>query len=261
MTTLVMDESGNTQQTIAVGLVSIPRKEIPKINELMRINPDDPHEIRILYDKKSHGEFKYADLRNAFRQTQLGVYDEFLRKKLTAVSQLDVEAYLTVFPNPNDNGERLNRLLSESQDLLIKWGLQNPGAAFSKDLEIFVDQQVFPEPFLFQYYRRRGRIYCELFPRRFLKESVKESTSSPLSRIPTDRENLVEIRDANSRTLKSIQLTDLLVGCAREHFARNEPAYFPIVRRLFHKEHMRIQVTDYKSAERGFISSRRLKKW
>lgn len=103
-----------------------------------------PKEIQILYEKKSEGEFKYTDLRNAYRQTKLDVYDEFLRKKLREISQLDVKTYLTVFPNPKDNKERLDRLLRESEDLLHKWAHQNQESAFSKELEILVDQQVFP---------------------------------------------------------------------------------------------------------------------
>lgn len=100
-------------------------------------------------------------------------------------------------------------------------------------------------------------MYCELIPKRLLEEDGKTKW------IPTDKENIVEIRDANSKTMKSIQLTDLLVGCAREHYARGIDEYFPIVKGLFKKDRMRIQTTDYVYAhsERGFLSPKRLKKW
>lgn len=251
-TTVAMDESGNTQQFIAVGLVNIPGKEIPKINSILTLKQNDPKEIHTLYEKKSEGEFKYTDLRNAFRQTRLDVFDDFLKEKLRQINQLDVATYLTVFPNPKNNEERRSRLLRESEDLLHKWAHQNPEAAFSHELEIIVDQQVFPETYVFEYYNRRSRLHCELIPKRNLFD--KKNTKW----IPTDRENSVEIKDANSKVFKSIQLTDLLVGCAREFYALNVGEYFPLVKRLFSKERSRIQLEAYTYSARGMIDP---KKW
>lgn len=253
-TILAMDESGNTQPIIAVGLVSIPYNEIPKINSIFSIIDADPIEIKVLYEKKSEGEFRYTDLRTAFVKTRLEVYDNFLKQKLVEISKLDVQAYISIFPNPNNNEERLQRLLREAQDLLHKWAHQNKEAAFSKELEINVDQQVFPETYLFQYCYWRNQYRCELIPKKLITE---EKTR----KIYPEKENTIQITDANSKTLKSIQLTDLLVGCAREYYVRKIRDYFEIVKNLFRKEHMRIQLTDYSPAKRGFIPSSELPNW
>ncbi len=249
---VAMDESGNTQKIIAIGLVSIPYKEISKINLIFSLSEKDPHEIQVLYNKKSGGEFKYVDLRNAFRQTRLDVYDIFLKQKLKQLASLDVSVYLSVFPNPGDNSIRFQRFKKEAEDLLHKWAHQNKELAFSKQLEILVDQQVFPEQYLFQYFCRRNQYHCYLFPKRLVDDS---------KRIFTDRENSVIVRDVNSKTHNVIQLTDLLVGCAREHYALNIQEYFEIVKPLFKKEHSRIQLTEYHESERGFIPSKQLGKW
>ncbi len=253
-TTVVMDESGNTQEIIAIGLVSIPRKEIPPVNSLLSLASGDPEEIRTLYSEKSHGEFKYSDLRNAFRHTQLKVYDTFLKQKLAETSKLNIQAYLSVFPKSENNEERLGRLVHEAENLLHSWSHENKYEALSKDLEIIVDQQVFPETYLFQYYFRRGQYNCELFPNRLLKEGNTK-------KIYADKENAVEIRDGNSKTFKTLQLADLLVGCAREYYALNTKEFFPIVKNLFKREHMRVQLENYRFAGRGFIGNRKLDKW
>lgn len=249
-----MDESGNTQQVIAVGLVSIPQKEIPEINRVFSITSADPKEIQVLYEKKSRGEFKYSDLRNAFRQTQLEVYDEFLRRKLKEISSLRVSAYSSVFPNPMENDERLARLTREAEDLLHKWAHQNKEAALSRELEILVDQQVLPEPYLFQYYLRRGQYHCSLLRKRIVDEGETRA-------IHGDRENSVHIKDVNSKSFKSVQLADFIVGCAREHFALGTEGYYEIIRNLLPKEHLRIQTRGYSPSARGFISGRELAKW
>ena len=254
MTTLAMDESGNTQQIIAVALASIPKKEIPKINSIFTLSAADPPEIQTLYNKKSLGEFKYTDLREAFRKTQLEVYDVFLKQKLKEICSLKIQVYLSVFPNAETNDERQKRFLREAQDLLHKWAHQNKDEAFSKDLEILADQQLFPEKYVFEYYRRRGRDSSELIPKKAIEDGKTR-------RVYTDRENTVEIQDANSKTMKSIQLTDFLVGCAREHYALKVNDYFRIISPLFKKEHMRVQLTDYKVSERGFLNEKKLREW
>ncbi len=253
-TILAMDESGNTHQIAAIALASIPYNKLPKINELFSLSKSDPEEIHILYTKKSNGEFKYTDLRNAFRQTQLQVYDNFLREKLKEIRKLDIQVYLSVFPNAENNEERLNRLVREAQDLLLKWAHQNQEAAFSKELEINADQQIFPEKYIFQYYFRRGRYICQLFPNRYLKEEKVE-------KIYADKENAVEIKDQNSKSIRSIQLSDILVGCARENFVTNVTDYFELIKPLFKKEHMQVQLDNYQYSKRGFINFKKLGEW
>ncbi|MFH1199956.1 MAG: DUF3800 domain-containing protein [Candidatus Micrarchaeota archaeon] len=254
MATVAMDESGNTQKIIGVGLVSIPDDQIPVINSVLSLSKADPEEIRILYSERSGGEFKYTDMRNAFRQTRLPVYDEFLRKKLEQISRLRITAYASIFPNPQDNDERLRRLVHEAQDLLQKWAHQNQAEALSKDLKIIVDQQVFPEAYVFQYFMRRNRANCSLIPKRAIDEGKTE-------KVYTDMENSVKIQDANSKTFKSIQLTDILIGCVRERHALNVTDYLAVIERLFPKEHTRIQIDGYEEKPRGYIKPRELKTW
>ncbi|MEK7173315.1 MAG: DUF3800 domain-containing protein [Patescibacteria group bacterium] len=254
MTTVAMDESGNTHEIIAIALVSIPDKLIPEINKTLSLSGNEPEEIKILYHKKSGGEFKFSDLRNAFRQTQLDVYDKFLRLKLTEISKLKIQAYASVFPNDKDNSERLNRFLHEAEDLLVKWAHQNQIDAYSKDLKTIVDQQIFPETYIFNYYMKRGTNYCSLIPEREIKDGKVRD-------IRTDRENSTKIEDANSKSYKSIQLTDLLVGCAREKFAMGVEEYFSIVKALFPKEHLRIQLKEYKYSKRGILNPVEFQKW
>jgi len=241
---LAMDESGNTQKIAAVCLVSIPQKELSRVNEALSIRDADPQEIRILHGKVCGGEYKYSNFRNAYRQTGLQVYDDFLKGKLAEIAKLNIQLYATVFSNPMpiNNQLRMVRLVEEAQYLLHTWSQQNSEDAFDHGLSINVDQQVFPCQFIFEHYRWRGKTHTTLIAKEKITSGLERGS---LKKIHADRTNKIDIRDANSKSLKSIQLSDMLVGCIRERFAIGLDDYYQILKPLIYRERIRVKINEY----------------
>ena len=237
-----MDESGNTQAICAFCLVSIPQKEIGHISEILAVKPSDADEIRTLYHKVCNEEFKYTAFRQAFRTTGLEVYDEFLREKLRQIGQLKIQAYFSIFPTHPDNNVRLSRLYDEASSLIHAWAQQNQADALDRSLNVVVDQQVFPEKMLFSCFMRRGRFKAMLMPKSKYAPALE---SGALHRIAADRENMVDVEPVNSRSYMRIQLSDMIVGCIREHYAQGVEEYLPLLKPLISKKNCRVQLADY----------------
>lgn len=243
---LAMDESGNTQEIAALALVSIPRKELSLIQKLLSVEPIDPHEIQVLYEKRCKGEFKYSVFRNAYRTTGLDVYDVYLKKKLKEIAALKIQVYCSIFRNPKENNVRRFRLMEEARYLIHTWAHQNKDDALDRELEITVDQQVFPEKLILDYNHRRGQFNATIWPAKRLEEAIKAGI---VKRVHGDRENQVVIQDANSLTNKTIQLTDMVVGCIRERYALATQEYYQLLSPLIFKQRMRVQLGDYTPPE------------
>ena len=210
---IAMDESGNTQPICAFSLVSIPYNLLPAIEYILAVDTNEPDEIQTLFHEVCSGEFKYTQIRRAYLSTKLPVYDKFLRRTLDKISKLEIQAYVSIFPNPKSNEERLKRLHNEAAYLIHKWAHQNRADAFDHELEITVDQQVFREPYIFEYFRTRSEFGCAMVPK---TEFERARDKGELRKLGKAHSNVIEIRDFSSKTHKTIQLTDILVGCARE---------------------------------------------
>lgn len=239
---LAMDESGNTQAICGFCLVSIPPKELSRIGEILSVAETDPPEIKTLYDKVCRGEFKYSAFRQAFRNTGLDVYDQYLRKKLYDLSQLHLQLYYSVFPNAQGEPQRHARLHDEASYLIHMWAHENRQDALDHTLKITVDQQVFSEPMVFEYFQRRGQFRAILIPKAQLEKGLK---SGAIRKIQTDRENTLDVEPVNSRSYKRIQLSDMLVGCIREHYAQDVADYYEILKPLLSKQRSRVQIREY----------------
>lgn len=239
---LAMDESGNTQKICAFCLVSIPQKELQRMGEILSVKDDDPEEIKTLYGKVCGGEFKYSNFRNAYKTTGLEVYDKYLKGKLHEISKLHIQIYYSVFPNPVDNKERLARLHDEASYLIHNWAHGNQADAFDHNLRITVDQQVFAEKKIFDYYLRRGKFYALLANKSAIGPALSDGR---LKRVGADRSNKVEVEPVNSHSYKRIQLSDLIVGCIREHYVHNVDDNFAILHPLIHKQTARVQLENY----------------
>ncbi|MFH0927192.1 MAG: hypothetical protein V1822_01300, partial [Candidatus Micrarchaeota archaeon] len=163
---IAMDESGKTGEIVAVCLVSIPKKELACIDKILSVPNKEREEIRILYHRVCGGEFKYANIRHAFRRTKFPIYDKFLRQKLEDISKLNIQIYFSVFPNASDNAARLVRIKEEADFLVHTWAHQNREDALDKGLEFNVDQQIFKTAHMFQYYCRRNKSHAMLIEKR-----------------------------------------------------------------------------------------------
>ncbi len=239
---IAMDESGNTQAVCAFCLVSIPQKEIDRISEILTVKPSDAPEIITLWQKVCREEFKYSAFRQAFRTTGLEIYDSYLREKLIRIGQLKIQVYFSVFPNHSENNLRIGRLYDEASFLIHAWAQQNQADALDRSLNIVVDQQVFPEKMLFSCYLRRGRFKAMLMPKSNYAPALE---SGALHKIAADRENMVDVEQVNSRSYARIQLSDMIVGCIREHYAQGVEGYFPLLKPLIYKKNCRIQLSGY----------------
>ncbi len=228
---LCIDESGNTQETIALALAAIPDKEIDRINQIFTVRPTDPQEIQTLYyrtplkSSKPREEFKYSDFRNAEKATGLSIYTEFLKEKLTKVAKTSVQAYFSVFDKPSDNKRRLEMLKIEAQTLIHSWAKNNMEKALSNELEIVVDQQVFDEPYIFEIYERRNMWRVQIFKKGIAGPGVHYG----------GKENSKEIIERNSKTFKPLQLSDFLVGAFREYKYYQNSEFFDIIKPITKK--------------------------
>ncbi len=241
---LTMDESGNTQPIAALCLVSMPQQILPKVKKILTISEDDPPEVITLYNKVMEGEFKYVGFRHACRSTGLQVYDDFLKKKLREIATLELEAYYTVFPTPSDNKDRVFRIEDEAQYLFHIWAHQHPRDALDPNLEILIDQQVFHQKHMFQYSTSRGRNHMLIFN---VPEEKKLLERGRLKKklFATGKCNIKEIADGSSKTHKTIQISDMLVGCIRERHIKQIEDYYDLVHCLFHKNRTRVQLESY----------------
>ncbi len=239
---LAMDESGNTQAICGFCLVSVPSKELPLIGEILSVAETDPPEIKTLYGKVCHGEFKYSAFRQAFRNTGLDVYDQYLRKKLHDLSQLRLQLYYSVFLNTSGEAQRHARLHDEASFLIHIWAHENQQDALDHALRITVDQQVFSEPMIFDYFQRRGQSRVVLISKAQLEKGLN---SGVLQKVPADRRNTLVVEAVNSRSYKRIQLSDMLIGCIREHYAQDVADYYEILKPLVSKQHSRVQIKEY----------------
>ena len=227
MTLLCIDESGNTSDVIALGLVAISEKAVEPLCQIFTLRPTDPEPIKALYNRdpdskkrkqgeqaKPREEFKYSDFLNAENASNLPIYRDFLKMKLELASKLPIQIFYSVFDNPREETERLKRLNLEARTLLHLWYFQNMEDSYSKDLKIVVDQSIFPEEMLFQVYQRRNVLHCEIFPTKGSSGTVHYG----------GRENQIIIAEKSSKSFKPLQFTDFVVGAYREAkiFSRND---------------------------------------
>ncbi|MFH0712970.1 MAG: DUF3800 domain-containing protein [Candidatus Micrarchaeota archaeon] len=239
---LCIDESGNTNDLIALGLVAIPNNEIEKLSQLFTIRETDPNEIITLYNripkdsKKPRGEFKYSDLRNAENATGLAVYKEFLKSKLNEIGKTNSQAYFSIFNKPKENSWRREILKIEAQMLIATWAKNNSKIALSKELQIVVDQQVFDKEYVFQTYERRNKRYYEIFPKHIITGTVHYG----------GQENQVQITERNSKTFKPLQISDFLVGAFRESRKYKNCEFFDLIKQITKKEWIRETQGEYK---------------
>ncbi len=227
---LCIDESGNTNKIIALGLVAIPDISLEYINQLFTLRPNDPQEIKTLYNRipkgnlKPREEFKYSDLVNAYNATSLVVYYEFLKQKLQSLKSANLEVYLTAFDNPQNNEKRLKTLDVEAQILIHEWAKNNLKEALKSELQITVDQQVFSDrqTRIFQVYERRNKWYFEIFHKNRIA-GIRHYGG-------TEKENHIDIIERSSKTFKPLQVSDFVVGAFRESLRYNNGEIFDILK-------------------------------
>lgn len=219
MTLLCIDESGNTQETIALSLVVIPDYAIEALWQIFTLRPNDPPEIKALYERdpeknkrkpedppRPRNEFKYSDFINAENVTNLPIYREFINEKISAAAKLPLKLYCTIFDKPIENEDRILRINLEAQTLLHMWTKENRSDALSKTLKINADRQVFSTPLFFQVYERRNQWRCEIFPKAQVGKKVHYG----------GRENSADIEERSSKEFKPLQFADFAVGVIRE---------------------------------------------
>ncbi len=219
MVLLCIDESGNTSDVIALGLVAISEKAKEPLEQLFTLRSTDPEPIRALYhrdseiDKRKTGEnskprleFKYSDFLNAEKHTNFGIYREFVKEKLRQAAKLNIQIFCSLFDKPDDNDQRIGRINVEAQTLLHRWVGSNLSAAFDKQLKIIVDEQVFHDEKMLQIYERRNKWHCEIFSKSRIGGVVHYGR----------RENDTPIISRGSREFKPLQFTDFVVGVIRE---------------------------------------------
>jgi len=247
---LFLDESGNTQETIVMGLVAIPDSSIDAVNQLLTLRPNDPPEIIALYHRpddknKPREEFKYSDFKAAFRNTNWPIYRDFLGNKFKEISELDVSAYVSAFPNPglDQNGERLLRLEQETRWLLHKWGHQNHPSALSHDLDIFCDQQVFHKELDFFAARFRNKCYVSVVPK------GTDMTDCPRSVSRSPIRNRKEIKSRSSKTCKQLQLADFIAGAFRDKVTGGVFDFFDILAPICPLHHIRDMSRAYSAPQ------------
>ncbi len=123
MVLLCIDESGNTSETIALDLVAIPDKSIEPLCQLFTLRPNDPVEIRALYQRdpeknkrkpgelpRPRNEFKYSDFLNVENGSNLPVYRQFINEKLRGAAKLPLQVFCSIFDKPASNESRLGLL-------------------------------------------------------------------------------------------------------------------------------------------------------
>jgi hypothetical protein len=242
LTLLCIDESGNTQSQIALGLVAIPDKAIDPLCQIFTLRPTDPEPIKALFlrdpeaKKRKQGEpakpreeFKYSDFLNAERASNLAVYRDFIKTKLELASKLPIQIFCSIFDKPELDIERLKRFNLEARTLIHLWYQQNMADSYSPELKIVVDREVFPEEMLFQVYQRRNVLHCEIFPTRMGSGTTHYG----------GRENQVIIEEKSSKLFKPLQFTDFVVGALREGKIYNRTDVTGILNPLLNKRGMR----------------------
>lgn len=242
MTLLCIDESGNTQGVIALGLVAIQDKAIDAISQLFTVRPNDPPEILALYARdpesnkrkegelpKPRNELKYSDFLNAEKATNLPTYREFIKQKLEKSATMPIQVFCSLFDNPIENLERRKRLNLEARTILHMWQLHNFNDSLSQNLRIVVDTQVFSSKMIFQVYERRNKWHCEIFPSQMGGGIVHYG----------GRSSHTIIEEKNSRNFKPLQFADFIVGAIREAKTRDRQDMLERIRPLMTRENIR----------------------
>lgn len=251
---LCIDESGNTSDLIALGLTAIPKTALGPLMQIFTLRPNDPDEIRALYNRdpeirkrkpgeaiRPRNEFKYSDFINAERAANLPIYRQFVKEKLKLAAALPIRTFCSLFDKPADNALRRDTLNIEANTLLLLWGTRNIQSALKPTLEIVVDNQVFPEEMLFQVYERRNQFKIETFPTRTIAGKVHYG----------GRENEKVVVERGSKEFKPLQFTDFVVGAVREAYFFERKDMLDILKPIMPRENIRNARGEYRR-HRGF---------